>query len=249
MHEQSLRANRIEGAGGEAEGLCVANLEFHGKPSISAPPDCLGDQQFAEVHAGDKAVGADRGGEFEGVSALAAADIQHPHARLQAKTVQDQGFPGDYSRQFVGLVKKMKEKAGLGALVDAREMRDFLAWGHAHIRVTLCKAPGLTTLTIGLWMGSKTRPTLGHDGYSIRKLIMIKNLLLTAIAISTLAVSAEARDGRGLRMREPYDASKTPVVLVHGLWDKESTWNPMLHALESDAVIGKRYQFMSFGYD
>ena len=85
-----------------------------------------------EVHAGDKAVGADRGGEFEGVGALAAADIQHPHAGLQAKTVQDQRFPGDYSGQFVGLVKKMKEKAGLGALVDTREMRDFLAWGHAR---------------------------------------------------------------------------------------------------------------------
>jgi hypothetical protein len=54
----------------------------------------------------------------------------------------------------------MKEKAGLGALVDTREMRDFLAWGHAHIRITLSKAPGLTTLTIGLWMESKTRPTL-----------------------------------------------------------------------------------------
>ena len=131
MHEHSLRTNRIEGVGGEAEGLCVANFEFHGKPSISSPPDCLADQQFAEVHAGDKAVGADRGGEFEGVSALAAADIQHPHASLQAKTVQNQRFPGDYSGQFVGLVKKMKEKAGLGALVDTREMRDFLAWGHA----------------------------------------------------------------------------------------------------------------------
>jgi hypothetical protein len=149
MHEHSLRTNRIEGAVGEAEGLCVANFEFHGKPLISAPPDCLGDQQFAEVHAGDKAVGADRGGEFEGVGALAAADIQHPHARLQAKTVQDQRFPGDYSGQFVGLVKKMKEKAGLGALVDTREMRDFLAWGHVHTRIMLSKAPGLTTLTFG----------------------------------------------------------------------------------------------------
>jgi len=76
--------------------------------------------------------GADRGGEFEGVGALAAADIQHPHARLQAKTVQDQRFPGDYSGQFVGLVKKMKEKAGLGALVDTRETRDLLAAGHVH---------------------------------------------------------------------------------------------------------------------
>ena len=71
MHQHSLRTNRIEGAVGEAEGLCVANFEFHGKPLISAPPDCLGDQQFAEVHAGDQAVGADRGGEFEGVGALA----------------------------------------------------------------------------------------------------------------------------------------------------------------------------------
>jgi len=66
---QESMSNRIEGAVGEAEGLCVANFEFHGKPMISAPPDCLGDQQFAEVHAGDKAVGADRGGEFEGVGA------------------------------------------------------------------------------------------------------------------------------------------------------------------------------------
>jgi hypothetical protein len=58
----------------------------------------------------------------------------------------------------------MKEKAGLGALVDTREMRDFLAWGHVHIRITLSKAPGLTTLTIGLWMESQTRPTLGEIG-------------------------------------------------------------------------------------
>ena len=53
-------------------------------------------------------------------------------AGLQAKTVQDQRFPRDYSRQFVGLVKKMKEKAGLGALVDTREMRDLLAVVHLH---------------------------------------------------------------------------------------------------------------------
>jgi len=192
MHEQSLRTNRIEGAVGEAEGLCVANFKFHGKPLISAPPDCLGDQQFAEVQAGDKAVRADRGGEFEGVGALAAADIQHPHARLQAKTFQDQRFPDDYSGQFVCLVKKMKEKAGLGALVDTREMRDFLAWGHVHIRITLFEAPGLTTLTIGLCNGwSRRGGQHCHDGCSNRYRVALW-LILTGL----LRPNAVASDPR-----------------------------------------------------
>jgi hypothetical protein len=120
MHEHSLRANCVEGAVGEAEGLCVANFEFHGQPSISATPDCFGDQRFAEVHASDKTVGA-----------CAAAHIQHLHAGLHAKTVQDRRFPRDCSGLFVGLVKKMKEKAGVGGVVDAREMGDVLA-EHIH---------------------------------------------------------------------------------------------------------------------
>jgi triacylglycerol esterase/lipase EstA (alpha/beta hydrolase family) len=78
---------------------------------------------------------------------------------------------------------------------------------------------------------------------------MTKHLLLAAIAISTLAASAEARDGRGITLRQPYNAKKTPVVLVHGLWDTEKTWNKMLAQLEADPAISKKYQFATFGYD
>ena len=47
---------------------------------------------------------------------------------------------------------------------------------------------------------------------------------------------------------EPYDRTKVPILLVHGLWDHASTWNPMVHALQRDAQISAKYQLWTFSY-
>ena len=78
---------------------------------------------------------------------------------------------------------------------------------------------------------------------------MTRHLLLTAAIISFFAVSAEAKVHRGIEARAAFDKNKTPVVFVHGLWDKPTTWNKMIAELEKDPAISKKYQFLTFGYD
>jgi hypothetical protein len=89
MHEHPLGTDGIEGVVGEAESLCVADFECYRKASTGGPANGFGDQRFAEVHACDHTAWANRGHQLEGVSAYAAADVQHFHSSLQAKTIQD----------------------------------------------------------------------------------------------------------------------------------------------------------------
>lgn len=53
---------------------------------------------------------------------------------------------------------------------------------------------------------------------------------------------------RGLYMIGPYDPSKTPVIMIHGLASSPMVWFPMINELLSDPVIRSRYQFWVYWY-
>jgi pimeloyl-ACP methyl ester carboxylesterase len=47
----------------------------------------------------------------------------------------------------------------------------------------------------------------------------------------------------GVYLTRPYDPSKIPVVLIHGLQSSPTTWTAMLNELQGDPTIRARYQF------
>lgn len=56
-------------------------------------------------------------------------------------------------------------------------------------------------------------------------------------------------DGRGgLKMIEPYQPGKIPVVLIHGFASNPLTWKPMLNDIFVHRDIVERYQFWTFYY-
>jgi hypothetical protein len=52
----------------------------------------------------------------------------------------------------------------------------------------------------------------------------------------------------GLYMLEPYDPSRIPVILIHGLTSIPQMWIPTISGIESDPEIRGRYQFWVFEY-
>jgi pimeloyl-ACP methyl ester carboxylesterase len=58
----------------------------------------------------------------------------------------------------------------------------------------------------------------------------------------------KAKSLQGLYMLEPFDASKMPVVMVHGLWSSPITWMEMYNDLRSDPLVRQHYQFWFYLY-
>jgi pimeloyl-ACP methyl ester carboxylesterase len=58
----------------------------------------------------------------------------------------------------------------------------------------------------------------------------------------------EVKKMQGLYMLEPFDSTKMPVVMVHGLWSSPITWMEMYNDLRSDPEIRKNYQFWFYLY-
>jgi pimeloyl-ACP methyl ester carboxylesterase len=52
----------------------------------------------------------------------------------------------------------------------------------------------------------------------------------------------------GLSSLRPPSVGRIPVVLVHGLWGSPRMWEPLVKALEADARVSGRFQFLTFGY-
>lgn len=53
---------------------------------------------------------------------------------------------------------------------------------------------------------------------------------------------------RGVYMLEPFDPTRIPVIMVHGLWSSPMTWMPMFNDLRSFDEIQKNYQFWFYQY-
>jgi len=58
----------------------------------------------------------------------------------------------------------------------------------------------------------------------------------------------EALGRTNLMLLRPYEPSKIPVVMVHGLISSPLAWIPMLNELLRDPTIQQRYQFLLFMY-
>src|SRR5262249_36280200 len=68
--------------------------------------------------------------------------------------------------------------------------------------------------------------------------------------ISTVGLfkPGEMKKLQGLYMLEPYDPTKMPVVMVHGLWSSPVTWMEMYNDLRSDPAVREHYQFWFYLY-
>ncbi len=58
----------------------------------------------------------------------------------------------------------------------------------------------------------------------------------------------DATDRAGLMLIRPYESSKIPVVMVHGLASSPLAWIPMLNELLRDPQIQQNYQFLLYVY-
>ena len=56
-----------------------------------------------------------------------------------------------------------------------------------------------------------------------------------------------AETARISRLR-PYEDSRIPLLLVHGLLDTPATWIPLVNALRADPLIRKKYQIWAYSY-
>ena len=52
----------------------------------------------------------------------------------------------------------------------------------------------------------------------------------------------------GVRITQPYDPERIPVLFVHGLGSAPQTWRNMINATESNPTLRGRFQFWVFGY-
>ncbi len=58
----------------------------------------------------------------------------------------------------------------------------------------------------------------------------------------------KTEEHRGIFMLEPFDPTRIPVVMVHGLWSSPVTWMPMFNDLRSFPELRKNYQFWFYQY-
>jgi pimeloyl-ACP methyl ester carboxylesterase len=55
-------------------------------------------------------------------------------------------------------------------------------------------------------------------------------------------------DTAAIERLQPFNPSKTVVLVIHGLKDSQATWTPMINKLRGDPVIRKHYQFWFYSY-
>lgn len=78
----------------------------------------------------------------------------------------------------------------------------------------------------------------------------LKDPLLNGRVLSTATMldASLADKIHGLYMLEPFDPSKIPVVMVHGLWSSPVTWAQMFNDLRAIPEIHSNYQFWFYSY-
>jgi pimeloyl-ACP methyl ester carboxylesterase len=70
----------------------------------------------------------------------------------------------------------------------------------------------------------------------------------TKLSTEGLLHPGQAKKLQGLYMLEPFDKTKMPVVMVHGLWSSPITWMEMYNDLRSDSLVRQNYQFWFYLY-
>lgn len=116
-------------------------------------------------------------------------------------------------------------------------------------------ANGSIPTAIDLWNTDRVR-AVEYRGSMLRLSVDVTAPIATLFARARLVgegqtgmFDARDRENRiGIYLHEPYDPTKIPVVLVHGLRSSPATWRDMLNDLRSDPVLRERYQFWMFLY-
>ena len=74
-------------------------------------------------------------------------------------------------------------------------------------------------------------------------------LLNSGLLATATLFNGELADGiHGMYMLAPYDPTKIPVVMVHGLWSSPVTWAHMFNDLRAIPEIHENYQFWFYAY-
>mgnify|MGYP001458279437 CR=1 FL=1 len=68
------------------------------------------------------------------------------------------------------------------------------------------------------------------------------------VALLGLFRADRVRGSAGIKLLEPYQPGKIPVLFVHGLASTPVTWAPMFNDLQADPVLRDRYQFWVYYY-
>lgn len=74
-------------------------------------------------------------------------------------------------------------------------------------------------------------------------------LLNSGLLATATLINGELADGiHGMYMLAPYDPTKIPVVMVHGIWSSPVTWAHMFNDLRAIPEIHENYQFWFYAY-
>lgn len=95
-------------------------------------------------------------------------------------------------------------------------------------------------------LGGKTYP-LAAD-FTVPLAVMLAATKPKKMELSRLLNPGKYTDTAHIARLQPYDPSKTVVLVVHGLMDSPATWTPMLNELRANPQIRKNYQFWFFSY-
>lgn len=74
-------------------------------------------------------------------------------------------------------------------------------------------------------------------------------LLNSGLLATATLINGELADGiHGMYMLSPFDPTKIPVVMVHGIWSSPVTWAHMFNDLRAIPEIHENYQFWFYAY-
>ncbi len=74
-------------------------------------------------------------------------------------------------------------------------------------------------------------------------------LLNSGLLATATLINGELADGiHGMYMLSPFDPTKIPVVMVHGIWSSPVTWAHMFNDLRAIPEVHENYQFWFYAY-
>jgi pimeloyl-ACP methyl ester carboxylesterase len=76
----------------------------------------------------------------------------------------------------------------------------------------------------------------------------LENFKIKDQALWGLLKPQAAAQVQGLKMLDPYDPNKIPILMVHGLNSSPMTWMEMFNDLRSDPIVRQNYQFWFYQY-
>lgn len=84
--------------------------------------------------------------------------------------------------------------------------------------------------------------------FTVPVAVMLAEMEPKKLEITRLIWPEKYAETARLVAMQPYDPTKTIILVVHGLMDTQATWAPMMNALRGDPEIRKNYQFWFYSY-